>query len=66
MERPTVLGWRPPGSGEGDRPWTYSVWYWLYRRTRFAKHKIGWHDWDPMPLGGDWCHWCGAKRRLPC
>ena len=66
-KRSTVLGWQSPWSGdEADPiPSRYWVWYRVYRWTRQAKHRVGWHDWDPILIGGERCHWCGAMRGLP-
>jgi hypothetical protein len=75
-ERPTVLGWRSPWSGdEADAvPRSYRLWYRLYRSTRVARHLVGLHDWhevaiaDGEPLSGAarWsrCDWCGLTRRV--
>ncbi len=68
----TVLGWEAPGDGTEPPPVLYWVWFRLYRWTRLAKHRVGWHDWrergivdydDPVYVRRHLhCDWCGKNR----
>lgn len=56
--RPTALLIPSPWSGDEHDPvpWTYPVWFQLYRRSRQVRHLVGLHDRDKP-----WkrCTWCG-------
>jgi hypothetical protein len=60
----TALGWRCPWSGDENDPipWTYHVWFQLYRRSRVVRHWFGWHDWGTWGFAGQRCSWCGIYR----
>lgn len=63
----TALGWRSPWTGDEDDPipWTYHVWFWVYKHSRIVRHWFGLHDWKDARPGPDrWCRctWCGKHR----
>jgi hypothetical protein len=74
-DKPQVLGWRCPWSGDDNDPIPrrYWIWYRLYRWANVARHWGGWHQWAAYGMvdhAGDqvyaqrrWhCEWCGANR----
>lgn len=60
--RPTALGIPSPWSGDEFElaGWRYEAWFWLYRRTRILRHKVGLHDWRSIGVSeAQRCTWCG-------
>lgn len=65
MDRPTALGIPNPWSGADaeQAPRSYTLWFWLYQRTRRLRHRLGRHDWQYVPaLSARRCTWCGKFK----
>lgn len=65
-QRPTALLIPSPWTGDENdpAPYSYRLWFWLYKRTRILRHRLGLHDFQYIPaLRAHRCTWCGRTDR---